>query len=329
MNNKLNYIISCSYYLIRILIISIALYFVYKYCLVLIISFLLASFITTLINPIKDKINNKLLLNTIKLTTTLIFFILLICIAVILVITTINFLTGLPDYFYNLYNSLIQSNLAHFINDNFYSQIQSIITKILTFVANNLMLIISQISSIIFNVGMSFILTIFMVMDYDTVLLLLDRYLKLDINKYTSKMKDCVKAIVFTNFALSIIVFICLSVGLSLLSVDNALLLSSVIAIIDFLPIFGVDMVLVPWTIYMLFIDKGFALGLFATYMIIVVLKNIIEPKLIAHHLNTNTLLTLIISYLMYKIIGILGIMIAPVVSIIICALLFDNSLDN
>lgn len=329
MNNKLNYIITCSYYLIKGLIISLILYFIYKYCLVLVISFLLAGFINALINPLSKKITNKLLLNTIKFLTTILFFIILFVIIVLLVIATINFLTGLPDYFYNLYNSLIQSNLAKFINDNFYIQVQGIITKILTFVADNLMLVISRISSIIFNVGMVIILTIFMVLDYETILLLLDKYLKLDIYKYTNKMKNCVKAIVYTNSILSVIVFICLSIGLSLLSINDALLLSLVISIVDFLPIFGVDMILVPWIIYMIFIDKQLALGLFVIYVIIVILKNILEPKLIAHHLNTNTLLTLIISFIMYKIIGISGIIIAPLLSMAISPILFDNNLDK
>ena len=66
-------------------------------------------------------------------------------------------------------------------------------------------------------------------------------------------------------------------------------MLSCIIAIFDFLPVFGIDMIMIPWIVICAFTNKiSLALGLLIIYLVIVITKNILEPKLIAKGLGIS-----------------------------------------
>ena len=60
------------------------------------------------------------------------------------------------------------------------------------------------------------------------------------------------------------------------------------------------------------------AFGLLIIYMVIVVTKNILEPKLIAKNLGVSPLVSLIGMYLGMKILGVMGLIIVPTLLMII-----------
>ena len=60
------------------------------------------------------------------------------------------------------------------------------------------------------------------------------------------------------------------------------------------------------------------AFGLLIIYMVIVVTKNILEPKLIAKNLGVSPLVSLIGMYLGMKILGVMGLIIVPTLLMIV-----------
>ncbi len=101
--------------------------------------------------------------------------------------------------------------------------------------------------------------------------------------------------------------------GLSVLGVEYSFLIAAVSAIVDILPVLGVGIVLLPWALFCLITKNIFlGVGLIILYIIIVVVRQFIEPKIVGEHLGLHPLLTLAAFYLGYRLFGFTGIILAP-----------------
>jgi len=124
------------------------------------------------------------------------------------------------------------------------------------------------------------------------------------------------------------ITFIELVIGLSLLSILNIytggyiVIISLLTAIIDIIPVLGTGSVLIPWTLISI-ITGNYALGvgLLVVYVIITVIRQVIEPKLVAGQLGLPPFLTLMAMYIGSQLFGVLGIFLLPLSIITIKAL--------
>lgn len=110
------------------------------------------------------------------------------------------------------------------------------------------------------------------------------------------------------------IMFVELSIGLSILRIPNAIIIAAVVAIIDALPILGTGWVLMPWAVVSLFSGNYFrAIGLAVIYGVVTVVRNLIEPKIVGEHIGLHPLITLLCIYIGLKVFGIIG-MFTPIV---------------
>ncbi len=101
--------------------------------------------------------------------------------------------------------------------------------------------------------------------------------------------------------------------GLSVLGVEYSLLIAAITAVVDILPVLGVGIVLLPWALFALVTKDIFlGVGLLILYVIIVVVRQFIEPRIVGENLGIHPLLTLAAFYLGYRLFGFAGILIAP-----------------
>lgn len=108
-------------------------------------------------------------------------------------------------------------------------------------------------------------------------------------------------------------------IGFFILRVDQALMMGLLIGVIDFLPYFGTGFVLIPWGIYSLINgDMFLGIGLLILYVVLVVQRNLLEPKVLSSSVGLNTLATIISMYVGLKLFGLLGLIIGPVTLVII-----------
>ena len=105
-----------------------------------------------------------------------------------------------------------------------------------------------------------------------------------------------------------------LFVGFLILDVKYPLLIALLVALVDILPILGVGSVLIPWGIIELVITKNIytGLGLFIIYIVVTVIRQITEPKVVAGSLGLHPLLTLVSMYAGLRLFGIFGMIIGP-----------------
>lgn len=111
-----------------------------------------------------------------------------------------------------------------------------------------------------------------------------------------------------------------LFVGFSILGVSYPFLLAVIISLLDILPILGVGTVLIPWAlIEILFLkDLYTGIGLFIIYVIVTVVRQITEPKIVAGSLGLHPLTTLISMYAGLKLFGFIGMLIGPILILVI-----------
>ena len=106
--------------------------------------------------------------------------------------------------------------------------------------------------------------------------------------------------------------------GLSVLGVEYSFLIAAVSAAVDILPVFGVGVILIPFAVYCLITRDLFrGIGLIILYVVTVVVRQFIEPKIVGESLGLHPLLTLASFYIGYRLFGLVGILLAPIVLII------------
>jgi len=121
---------------------------------------------------------------------------------------------------------------------------------------------------------------------------------------------------------LSTITFIISFVGLALLKVEYAAVISLVIVLVDVLPILGTGSVLMPWIIVSLLQNNVFfAVSLGILFIVIVIVRRVIEPKVLGERIGLSALATLVSIWVGFKVLGILGIFLFPLAFIFYKAL--------
>lgn len=121
------------------------------------------------------------------------------------------------------------------------------------------------------------------------------------------------------------VTFLELTVGFSILRVDRAVTAAAIIAVIDLLPLIGTGGIIIPWIIIEFI--KGnlpFAVGLTVLYLIITVVRNVLEPKLVGKQIGLHPIIMIVCMYAGLKVFGFLGLIALPV-TIAFIKYLYDN----
>ena len=113
------------------------------------------------------------------------------------------------------------------------------------------------------------------------------------------------------------------------LNVEYPLLAALGIGFVDALPILGSGTVMIPWAIISAVNgDLQLGIAIFVLYVIILVVHQLLEPKIVSNNLGIHPIFTLIAMYTGFKISGIIGLFIGPIV-LIILQNVFETMIDN
>lgn len=125
------------------------------------------------------------------------------------------------------------------------------------------------------------------------------------------------------------VTFVILLLGLLLLRIPYAPLWAMGIALIDAFPVLGTGTVLIPWSLLSLLQGNGaLALGLLGIYVTASLTRSALEPKLVGRHLGLDPLITLIALYAGYKLWGIGGMLLAPLLAVTALQVVPDGKQD-
>lgn len=103
------------------------------------------------------------------------------------------------------------------------------------------------------------------------------------------------------------------------MNVQYPLMAALGIGFVDALPIFGSGTVMVPWAIISA-CDGDFtlAISIFILWVIMSIVRQFVEPKIVSSKIGIHPIFTLIAMYTGFKFIGVLGMLIGPIILIIL-----------
>ncbi|MCR4804207.1 MAG: sporulation integral membrane protein YtvI [Clostridia bacterium] len=110
-----------------------------------------------------------------------------------------------------------------------------------------------------------------------------------------------------------------LTIGLKLIGIEDYMVVALIIAIFDILPALGTGGIMIPWVVIEL-VQRNFGMAgkLFFLYLIITVVRNILEPKVVGESIGLHPVLLLISIYVGGTILGPAGIILMPFTLIVI-----------
>lgn len=126
---------------------------------------------------------------------------------------------------------------------------------------------------------------------------------------------------------LSLLTFGEMLLALSVLRVQYAFLLATVIALLDFLPVLGAGTVLLPWALGCLLLGRG---GMGTALLVILgihtLLRQILEPRLVGRELGLSPLVSLAAVYAGFRLLGVWGMILSPLAAMVIREILRRDS---
>ena len=110
------------------------------------------------------------------------------------------------------------------------------------------------------------------------------------------------------------ITFLELSIGLTVVGVENSIFIAFLIAIFDILPVLGTGGVMIPWIVLeALKMNFSMALALLLVYLFVTVVRNIIEPKIVGAQIGLHPVVTLSSMFVGAQLFGVLGLFGFPI----------------
>lgn len=132
------------------------------------------------------------------------------------------------------------------------------------------------------------------------------------------------------SFALSLLVALIDMVGLLLLRVDYAVILALLMGVLDFLPYVGSGAILVPWGVACIYTgDWVRGLYLLLLYAVVFLARNIVGRRLMGTRFRRNPFLGLVCSFIGWKLWGVVGMILGPVLCMIAVNLFSSGILDH
>lgn len=194
-----------------------------------------------------------------------------------------------------------------------------------------------QIPSVLIAVVITLVASCFMTTEYPKVMafirLQFPEHRRNDIDRAKVLLKSSLGKMGKAYALIMLVTFIEMSVGLTVLRLigvfqsNYIIMIAVVTAIIDIVPVLGTGTVLIPWAVYSFITGSfGLGIGLIVIYAAITVIRQVIEPKLVAGQLGLSPIVTIAALYFGLKIFGVLGMLITPIL-VIMLKLLNDEGI--
>lgn len=334
---------------IYFLIIAAVIYALVKFCLPLLLPFVLAFVVAALMRRPTHFLRRKLNISVriCGLITAVLFFVIVACLVYLGgggVVSGIQaLLVNLPEFFnktvepmvMNTFNDLEtmkiwnDMNLTDLLAD-LETQIMDALAGLAATVSTKAVAMISGFATSLPGLFIRLVLfiigTVFISMDYDRLMgFCIDQ-----MNERTKTLFFEIKAyivgtllVVIRSYILIMsITFIELSIGLTIIGINNSILVALCIAIFDILPVLGTGGVMIPWTVISVILgDFRLAVSLLVVYVIVTIIRNIIEPKIVGGQLGLHPIVTLSSMFAGVQLLGAAGLFGFPIGLSLICHL--------
>lgn len=208
-------------------------------------------------------------------------------------------------------------NFNNSLNSFYDDAINTVTVNITSYLSNGITTLVKSAPSVLLSCVVTVVSTCYIAKDYDKLLKFVKGFINADYYKLIVDVKnifaECFLKFSVGYFWLFLITFGELIIGFLLLSVRRFVLMALLVALLDLLPVIGTGTILIPWAIISFLQNKfAFGIGVLILYLLIAVIRNFIEPKIIGKQMEMNPLFTLIFIFIGFKLGGIIGMLVLP-----------------
>lgn len=303
--------------------------------------FLIAFIIAAILNPLIKFTCNKLHIKRgiISILFVLAFYavasFIIILIGAKLLILLQSLFTTLPQFFTTYFEPYIRETFTHFeklflsLDPNVLSALEesssSLISTLGNFVSKFSTMVVSYVSgfatsipSIFIKTIITIIVTFFITIDFEKIINFIKRQLPESVSQNINESKKFITTTLFKCLLSYILIlsitFTEIAIGLTILQVPNSILIAVIIAIFDILPVLGTGGIMIPWAIIaLLYGNYKIGVGIAVLYIIITIIRNIIEPKLVGQQVGLHPVVTLISMFVGLHFLGFIGMLGLPI----------------
>ncbi|MBR4691743.1 MAG: sporulation integral membrane protein YtvI [Oscillospiraceae bacterium] len=343
MNNtgkRRRFIINVAYWAI---IAAIA-YFFFRYLLNLLLPFVIALLVSWLLRPLGKLYRRKLprhgkLVTALTVATVLIFYLLIGVIAMLLLVDLVTRAAERFGQLPALYTQTLEPGLRNLYEDarnlaaRFDPAVADVVNQVLPQVISSvsgavtnfsvgavgkLTGLVTSVPSFLISALIAVIATIFTSVSYDRMKEFLLRNLPAKFTETAGYVVSSFRSILGqygkSYLLVMLITFGELTAGLLIIGVKQPILAAVLIAIFDIFPIVGAGMILLPWALISLIQKKVLqAIGLALLYVVIIVVRQFLEPKVVGKQVGLPPLVTLICMFVGSSLFGVWGLFGLPI----------------
>ncbi|WP_068619911.1 sporulation integral membrane protein YtvI [Paenibacillus tuaregi] len=227
-------------------------------------------------------------------------------------------------------NKFIKNNpdYQHTINQNINrttETISSVVTNMVTSFLNGIVNLLTSLPNLGVILLVIILATFFISKNWDRHLRSMTGWVPLPFRKTVKDVWGDLQKALFgylrAQFIMISITAVIVLAGLLIIGVDSAFTFALLIGFVDLLPYLGVGTIMVPWLVYAYISgDIRLGIGLSILYGVILIARQLIEPKVLASSVGLDPLPTLIGMFVGLKLFGVLGLIIGPVSFVVISA---------
>lgn len=353
MDKKRKFIINAVFCFLIFFIIWAVITYVFPVMVPFILAFLIASFLQIPIRRVyKDDIKGK---RVFSVLLCIAFYVIIFLFLGVVGMKVVDSISGFLEFVPVFYQQKIVPMVANILDDlkqaisasdsiiieNIDATFEKYIDRIGNVIAEIPMSAVKTISGSIVGIPgyivkivLTIVSTFFFVVDYDRIINFVETCIPE--KKYETFMhmkeyiKDTVLVFLRSYTLLFFLTFAELVIGFKLIGIPYAPVIGLAVAIFDILPILGTGGILLPWAVILILMKEvPMCIGMFVLYVVITIIRNTLEPRIVGTQIGLHPLATLISMYLGLKLFGIIGLFLFPVSLAVLAGMNKKYNLNN
>ncbi|SHI07607.1 sporulation integral membrane protein YtvI [Sporobacter termitidis DSM 10068] len=213
----------------------------------------------------------------------------------------------------------ITQNMKASLSDSAGSLVTGLSTQVLKYLSST----IFSLPSILLATLLSIISSVFFAVDFGYITGYVLKLLPVKARGYAGQLRKIAANIVvkyIKSYAILVsVTFAELSIGFLIIGVANPIVIAALIAFVDLLPLLGTGSVVIPWVIVKLVQGNYvFAIELAVLYIVITVVRNVLEPRIVGRQIGIHPLAMLVSMYVGLKLFGFVGIFVLPILLVVL-----------
>lgn len=319
------------------LFIALVVYVLFEYLLPIVLPFLIGYLIAVVINKVAKKIKYKT--KFVRIVLAIVFYMTIGFFVVLGVLKCITFVYDFGRELPTFYNEKIEpvydvcykwivdiadrldpsmTSGVKQIAESAMSSVHELLSNVISYVVTHTINIVKGIPGMFISVLTTIISTFFFVADYEKIAEFYETYVPQKWKKGASEVRYYFKNTLFVVIR-SYLIIMCLtftelSIMFSLFGIEHPIILAACIAVFDIMPILGCGGIMIPWAIIaMIMGNVPLGLKVLFIYIIVTIVRNFVEPKIVGTQLGLHPLITLVAMFIGLRLFGFIGMFGLPV----------------